>query len=29
MMEPHLELKIGRSTDNGGSGLKFFKIILF
>jgi len=21
--------KIGRSTDGGGSGLKFFKIILF
>jgi len=29
-MEPRLKLKkIGWSTDGGGSGLKFFKIILF
>ena len=29
MMEPHLKFKknVGRSTDGGGSGLKFFKII--
>jgi len=32
MMEPQprtKEKKLGRSTDDGGSGLKFFKIILF
>jgi len=30
MMEPRLKFKkIGRSTDGGGSGLKFFKMILF
>jgi len=29
MTEPRLkQKKIGRSTDGGGSGLKFFKIIL-
>jgi len=28
MMEPRLKKNI-RSTDGGGSGLKFFKIILF
>jgi len=28
MMEPRLKFKnVGRSTDGGGSGLKFFKII--
>jgi len=30
MMEPRLKYKkIGLSTDGDGSGLKFFKIILF
>jgi len=30
MMEPRLKYKkLGRSTDDGGSDLKFFKIILF
>ena len=30
MMEPRLKLKkLGRSTDGGSSGLKFFEIILF
>jgi len=29
MMEPRLKFKIGRSTDSGGWGMKFFKIILF
>jgi len=31
MMETHLKLKkkLGRLTDGGGSGLRFFKIILF
>jgi len=29
-MEPRLNKNIlGRSTDGGGSGMKFFKIILF
>jgi len=26
---PEIKTKLGRSTDGGGSGLKFFKIILF
>jgi len=31
MMEPHLKFKkkLGWSTDGGGLGLNFFKIILF
>jgi len=31
MMEPHVETKknLGWATDGGGSGMKFFKIILF
>jgi len=30
MMEPRLKFKkLGRSADGGGSGLNFFKIILF
>jgi len=30
MMEPHLKFKkLGRSTDGGGSGLKFFGIVIF
>jgi len=29
MMEPRTEIKIGRATDGGGSGMKFFKIVLF
>jgi len=28
-MEPRLKKNLGRSTDSGGSGMKFFKIILF
>jgi len=29
MMEPRLKKKLGRSTDSGGSGVQFFKIVLF
>jgi len=29
MMEPRQKQKIGRLTDGGGSGMKFFKIYLF